>query len=51
MTGIAKFEKVSLEQFAEGWNNCFGNTDINNIKKTYENIKLPKRATARQRRL
>lgn len=46
MTGIAKFEKVSIEQFTEGWNNCFGSTDIDKIKKTYESIKLPKRATA-----
>ena len=37
MTGIAKFEKVSIEQFTEGWDK---------IKKTYESIKLPKRATA-----
>ena len=46
MTGIAKFEKVSIEQFTEGWNNCFGSTDIDKIKKTYESINLPKRATA-----
>ena len=46
MTGIAKFEKVSIEQFTEGWNNCFGSTDIDKITKTYESIKLPKRATA-----
>ena len=51
--GIAKFEKVSLEQFREDWYKAFGEAykdgdcDIieDNIKACYENIQLPKRAT------
>jgi len=41
MKRVAKFEKVSFEQFKTG----FENTDENTIKKYYDNIKLPKRAT------
>lgn len=46
MKKIAKFEKVSLEQFIQDWIDTFDNTytetEIVNI---YDNIKLPKRAT------
>lgn len=42
MFKIAKFEKVSFEQFEKDWNKNFPNTDTGEV---YENIKLPKRAT------
>ena len=42
---IAKFHKVSYEQFKEGYVDVFGNTDEAEIQKIYEEIKLPKRAT------
>lgn len=46
MKKIAKFEKVSLEQFIQDWidtfNDTYTETEIVNI---YDNIKLPKRAT------
>lgn len=47
MQRVAKFYKVSLEQFVQDWIDTFGNTyteeEIVNI---YDNIKLPKRATS-----
>ena len=43
---IAKFHKVSLEQFTEGWKDTFGETDKEKIREIYEEIKLPKRATS-----
>lgn len=43
MKKIAKFEKVSFEQFKEDWQKC-GRAG-NGTEKTYEDIKLPKRAT------
>ena len=43
MARIAKFEKVSLVQFAEGWRDVFG-TDTG-CGEAYENIPLPRRAT------
>lgn len=45
MKKIAKFEKVSLEQFKEDWVNTFGEKSEQIIKNIYNNIKLPKRAT------
>lgn len=46
MQRVAKFQKVSLEQFIKDWIDTFGDTyteeEIVNI---YDNIKLPKRAT------
>ena len=45
MQRIAKFEKVSFEQFKEGFTDCTGITDEAEIKEVYEQIKLPKRAT------
>lgn len=41
--GIAKFEKVSLEQFKNDISDII--KDIDEIKRIYDNIKLPKRAT------
>lgn len=43
MKKIAKFEKVSFEQFKEAWIDTFGNE--NNLHEAYDAIKLPKRAT------
>lgn len=46
MKRIAKFHKVSLEQFVEGWRDVFGEGAADEeILKLYEEIKLPKRAT------
>ena len=47
MRRIAKFHKVSAEQFAESWKDTFGE-DISGeeIQKLYEEIRLPKRATS-----
>lgn len=45
MKRIAKFEKVSSEQFLEGWKDCFGEISDEEFQKVYEEIKLPKRAT------
>lgn len=43
MKRIAKFEKVSFEQFKADWEDTFpGGNDVNEI---YDGIKLPKRAT------
>lgn len=44
MQRVAKFEKVSFEQFKKDWADTFYVTD--GIEKIYEEIKLPKRATA-----
>ena len=44
MQRVAKFEKVSFEQFKKDWADTFYVTD--SIEKIYEDIKLPKRATA-----
>ena len=43
MKRIAKFHKVSFEQFAEGFADY--STDLEVVRKIYDNIKLPKRAT------
>ena len=47
MKKVAKFEKVSFEQFKNDWRDTFGK-DISEeeIKEVYDGIKLPKRATA-----
>lgn len=45
MKRIAKFYKVSFEEFVKGWSDSFGD-DIDTIKKIYEGIILPKRATS-----
>lgn len=47
MKRIAKFYKVSTEQFTEAWKDTFGprNTE-EEVRKIYEEIQLPVRATA-----
>lgn len=42
---IAKFHKVSFEQFQEGWTDTFGPEDKSRIQETYDGIRLPARAT------
>jgi dUTP pyrophosphatase len=44
MRRIAKFEKVSYEQFEKDFIDCFGEIS-ENIREIYDEIKLPKRAT------
>ena len=46
MKRIAKFHKVSLEQFKLGWEDSFPESTETEIKAIYDAIKLPKRATA-----
>ena len=46
MKRIAKFEKVSISQFREGWTDTFGNIDEAELREIYERIRLPKRATS-----
>lgn len=46
MQRIAKFHKVSFEQFKEAWIDTFGQTGEPAIMETYKGIALPKRATA-----
>lgn len=52
MKRIAKFEKVSIEQFIKDWEDTFpetGKTSLDRreeIARIYESIELPKRATA-----
>lgn len=46
MKRIAKFEKVSFGQFADGWKDAFGPTEEDEIRKIYNQIRLPRRATA-----
>lgn len=43
---IAKFEKVSFDQFRESWVDTFGETGADQIRTIYDEIKLPKRATS-----
>lgn len=43
---IARFEKVSFEQFKEGFLGSFGTETDEVIQKIYDEIKLPKRATS-----
>lgn len=45
MKRIAKFEKVSYEQFSQDWIDTFGETDREELRKIYDNIKLPRRGT------
>jgi len=46
MRRIAKFHKVSFEQFAEGWIDTFGETSQEKLKTIYDSVQLPKRATS-----
>ncbi len=45
MKRIAKFHKVSLEQFSKDWLDTFSDFNQETAKLVYEQIKLPKRAT------
>lgn len=45
MKRIAKFHKVSFEQFKKDWADTFGQSDEEKLRNIYENIKLPQRAT------
>jgi len=45
MKRIAKFYKVSFEQFKKDWLNVFPRYDVNSIEQIYEKIKLPSRGT------
>ena len=45
MNKIAKFEKVSYEQFKKDFINTVGELSEDSIRETYNNIKLPQRAT------
>ena len=49
MKRIAKFHKVSPEQFAKDWKDTFPAADDKEIQDTYEKISLPVRATAGSR--
>ena len=42
MQKVAKFYKVSFEQFQEGWHDAFGQSVL---KEVYDAVNLPKRAT------
>ena len=44
MKRIAKFMKVSKEQFAEGWQDTFGEISGEELERIYESVKLPKEA-------
>lgn len=46
MKRIAKFDKVSMKQFSEGWCDTFGEVSEDQLQKIYDGIILPKRATA-----
>ena len=43
---IAKFHKVSYEQFKEGFVDVYGNVEESEIQKVYDELKLPCRATS-----
>lgn len=45
MKRIAKFYKVSFNQFKMDWEDTFPNTSLEEIENIYNQIKLPKRAT------
>lgn len=46
MKRIAKFHKVSFEQFKKDWVDTFGPQDEQKIQEIYDSVKLPRRATA-----
>ena len=45
MKRVAKFYKVSFDQFKEDWNDTFGGMDEEICRELYDSIKLPRRAT------
>ena len=46
MKTVAKFEKVSFEQFKKDWMDSFSSYPEEEIQKLYDRIKLPTRATS-----
>ena len=46
MKRIGKFHKVSLERFQKDWIDTFGEVTKEEIRKIYEEIRLPRRATS-----
>lgn len=46
MKRIAKFDKVSLKQFSADWKDTFGDVTEEKIQEIYDQIRLPRRATA-----
>lgn len=46
MKRIAKFHKVSENRFLVDWRDTFGPAEDGDIRKIYESIRLPRRATA-----
>ena len=46
MNRIAKFEKVSFDQFLEGWTDTFGPGEEERVREIYGQLRLPRRATA-----
>lgn len=42
---VAKFDKVSLGQFKEGFLDCFGECSDEKVNAVYEDLKIPTRAT------
>ena len=46
MKRIAKFHKVSFEQFAKDWKDTFGEVQEEEVQKIYGDIRLPQRATS-----
>lgn len=46
MNRIARFHKVSREQFQEGWQDTFPETAPERVQEIYDGLRLPKRATA-----
>jgi dUTP pyrophosphatase len=46
MNRIAEFQKVSFDQFKDGYLGSFKDKTEEEAKRVYENIKLPKRATS-----
>ena len=46
MQRIAKFHKVSFEQFLGDWTDAFGGVSADEARAVYDGIRLPARATA-----
>ncbi len=46
MRRIGKFHKVSFERFAGDWKDSFPEMKEEEVKAVYENLSLPRRATA-----
>lgn len=46
MRRIAKFEKISQEQFIKDFSDAFPEVSCDDVREIYESIKLPRRATS-----